>query len=333
MNEQESNNIRVKLNEIAFSLSNITEYNNNSNNLLGDNSGVALFMFYMHKLTGREAYYNTAVSLMEDVIRIHESFDVIPSAISKFGWLLNHLNKFHSIEANVLEYFENIDHYLFEFMLNSLKKDNYDFLHGSLSVVLFFLSRENITITHSHYLSTFIDELFKKSSQNNNDELKWLSIIDFKTNEKLYNISMSHGISSIIAVLSKLHNRGIEKEKTKHLIEGAVSYLLQQKLPANQYNSIYPNLALESMDKLYSSRLAWCYGDLGIAVALWHASQALNNKAWEKEAIDSLLHSAKRRDLLLNGAVDAGLCHGTAGIAHIFNRMYGYTKLEELKDA
>ena len=87
------------------------------------------------------------------------------------------------------------------------------------------------------------------------------------------------------------------------------------------------------MDKLHSSRLAWCYGDLGISVALWHASQALGRKDWEQEAIDTILHASKRRGLVENGVVDAGLCHGTAGIAHIFNRMHGYTGLEELKEA
>lgn len=143
---------------------------------------------------------------------------------------------------------------------------------------------------------------------------------------------MSHGISSIIAVLSKLYKKDIEKKKTKIMIEGAVNYLLQQKLPHHQYISIFPNLALESMDTLYPSRLAWCYGDLGISVAIWHASQALNNKEWEKEAVNILLHTAKRRDLKENGVVDAGLCHGAAGIAHIFNRMYGYTGIEELKE-
>ena len=34
-----------------------------------------------------------------------------------------------------------------------------------------------------------------------------------------------------------------------------------------------------------------------------------------------------------NNIVDAGLCHGTAGIAHIYKRMYINTNIIEFKDA
>ncbi len=183
------------------------------------------------------------------------------------------------------------------------------------------------------YLIHFIEKLFEKSIRQNNGEFKWISIIDYRSNKKVYNISMSHGIASIISVLSKIYIKNIEPKKVKLMIEGAIVYLLNQKLPPNQFNSIYPNQALESMDRLYSSRLAWCYGDLGIAMAIWHASQALNNKCWEEEAINTFLHSGNRRNLKLNGVADAGLCHGAAGVAHIFNRIYGYTGILELKKA
>lgn len=303
----------------------------NSNNLLGDKSGVALFLFYMYKLTERDECNNKAFDLLEDVIDIQEAYEIIPASVSKYGWLLNHLNKHGFIEAEVADYFEEINLSLFEFMQRSLQKDNYDFLHGSLGIAHYFLTVENQT--NKHFLMEFAGNFYKSALQNENGGLKWISVLDFDSKKKGYNISMSHGISSIISVFSKIYSKGIEKGITSRLVEGAVSYLLNQKLPPNQYNSIYPNFALESTDKLHSSRLAWCYGDLGISVALWHASQALGRKDWEQEAVDTILHASKRRGLVENGVVDAGLCHGTAGIAHIFNRMYGYTGLEELKEA
>jgi lantibiotic biosynthesis protein len=323
--------ILEKLNVIANYLMNSSNTAYNSNNLLGDKSGVALFLFYMYKLTGRDECNNKAYDLLEDVIQIQEAYEIIPASVSKYGWLLNHLNKHGFIEAEVADYFEEINLSLLEFMQSSLQKDNYDFLHGSLGIANYFLSVENQT--NKHIVVEFVGKFYKSALQNENGGLKWISILDFDSKKKGFNISMSHGISSIISVFSKICSKGIETKITKRIIEGAVSYLLNQKLPPDQYNSIYPNFAIESMDKLHSSRLAWCYGDLGISVALWHASQALGRKDWEQEAIDTILHASKRRGLVENGVVDAGLCHGTAGIAHIFNRMYGYTGLEELKEA
>ncbi len=323
--------ILEKLNEIANYLMNSSNTAYNSNNLLGDKSGVALFLFYMYKLTGREECNNKALDLLEDVIHIQEAYEIIPTSVSKYGWLLNHLNNHGFVEAELADYFKEINFSLFEFMKSSLQKDNYDFLHGSLGIVHYLLSVENQT--SKHYLTEFVGRFYKSALQNENGSLKWTSVLDFDSKKKGFNISMSHGISSIISVFSKIYLKGIEKEITGRIVEGAVSYLLRQKLPSSKYNSIYSNYALESMDKLHSSRLAWCYGDLGISVALWHASQALGRKDWEKEAIETLLHASKRRGLVENGVVDAGLCHGTAGIAHIFNRMYGYTSLEELKQA
>jgi len=75
------------------------------------------------------------------------------------------------------------------------------------------------------------------------------------------------------------------------------------------------------------SRLAWCYGDLGIASALFFASKATSNKEWEEKAIEILKYSTKRLDLTENSVSDAALCHGTAGIAHIYGRIYNYTKI------
>ena len=47
----------------------------------------------------------------------------------------------------------------------------------------------------------------------------------------------------------------------------------------------------------------------------------------------NFLHASKRRDLKENFVLDAGLCHGTAGIAHIFNRMFINTGVTDFKEA
>ena len=80
-----------------------------------------------------------------------------------------------------------------------------------------------------------------------------------------------------------------------------------------------------------SLRLAWCYGDLGVAAALLgaglHAVRA--GLARRGPGARARVRGALRR----RGDRHAGLCHGAAGIAHLLNRMAQATGDAALEDA
>ena len=73
--------------------------------------------------------------------------------------------------------------------------------------------------------------------------------------------------------------------------------------------------------------MAWCYGDLGIAIALYHANQILNNEEVEREYIELLHKSLKRKDKSISMVEDISVCHGSFGLALIFKKFYDRTKL------
>jgi hypothetical protein len=58
-----------------------------------------------------------------------------------------------------------------------------------------------------------------------------------------------------------------------------------------------------------------------VAAALVSASRASGERAWLRAAVRIGLR-AVARDPSTNGAADAGLCHGRAGLAHLFHRLY-----------
>jgi len=133
-------------------------------------------------------------------------------------------------------------------------------------------------------------------------------------------------------ILAKLYRRGIERKVVSRVLESAVRYLLDQKLGHSDYLSVFPPYVIPG-ETPADSRLAWCYGDLGIGAALYQAGVLADNPKWKAEALKVLKHSASRRDLEVNSVFDASVCHGAAGVAHIFNRMFQYTREEEFKDA
>jgi len=78
------------------------------------------------------------------------------------------------------------------------------------------------------------------------------------------------------------------------------------------------------------SRTAWCYGDPGIAVALWSAAArtGADAAAWRELAL-----TAAARPLELCGVVDTPLCHGAAGLAHLYNRCFQASGDERFRQA
>jgi lantibiotic modifying enzyme len=142
---------------------------------------------------------------------------------------------------------------------------------------------------------------------------------------------MAHGIPAIVVFLGKMAQQGTAGEKSLQLLNGAVEYILRQSLDREKYGCYFPARVVEGEHPIHS-RLAWCYGDLGVSMALWQVSQVTGNKEWGKKAVDVLLYAAKRKNPGMENVADAGLCHGTAGIAHIYNRMFHSTGIEAFKE-
>ena len=80
----------------------------------------------------------------------------------------------------------------------------------------------------------------------------------------------------------------------------------------------------------YQARCAWCYGDPGIAAALLTAARGAGVPDWEQAAVALACRAAERRESE-TGVVNACFCHGAAGLAHLYNRMYQATGEEKLR--
>lgn len=144
------------------------------------------------------------------------------------------------------------------------------------------------------------------------------------------NLGVAHGLPGVIAVLARVCAAGVALERTRPLLEGAVSWLLAQKLPAGE-DSVFPYASGPGI-RSRPARTAWCYGDPGIALVLLAAGRMVGEPAWEHEALD-LARTVARRSFESSLVEDAGLCHGAAGIGHLFNRLYQATRDREFLSA
>jgi lantibiotic modifying enzyme len=315
-----------KLSEISDVLLKNTEKLKDSIGLMGGKAGVALFFFYYAQLTMEEKYVDYAHELITeifDIINKESCIHTFAGGLAGVGWMMEHLAQNDFVEADTDEILQDLDPFLHKSMLFDIENGNYDFLHGAVGIGTYFLDRLSKKESKD-YLIELVDLLDKISHQKGEGKIAWESVLDHEKGTKGYNLSLSHGIASIIVFLAKMLEKGIFIEKVSHLLNGAVNYLLSYTLDPKKYHSHFPSWISEE-NPSSPSRLAWCYGDLGIGMALLQAGRAAGNKEWEEKALNTLLHSTGRRDLKENAVIDVGLCHGAAGIAHIYNRMYHAT--------
>jgi len=318
-----------KIDEIATVLQNTTY--SQAFGLYSGNAGIVLFLYYYARFKDAPAINHKASKMLAHVFKQVEEMSQplfsFCSGVAGVGWMVDHLCHHGFINADSKEILSNIDEYLYKYTLLQLNRGDYDFLHGAMGIVFYFIKRKRMD-----YLQKLIQALALTAIWDG-EEAKWSSFINREEGITGYSIALSHGSSSIALVLCKVLQMLPQEEMVKTLLEGAVTYIVHQEVPVERYGSYYPSFSIESQPELYKSRLGWCYGDLGVALAIWQAGITLQHQAWIDKGMEVLLFSAKKRGLRENSVFDAGICHGTAGIAQIFHRLYLTTKQEEFRDA
>jgi cytochrome c553 len=136
-----------------------------------------------------------------------------------------------------------------------------------------------------------------------------------------YNLGTAHGVPGIIGLLAAAHARGVAREACAALLGGAVPWVLAQATGGPELvvpRWVGPGVAPAP------ARVAWCYGDLGVSLQLLRAAGALGRADWTRAALELAAGAARVPDERA-GAVDACLCHGTAGNGHLFDRLFRAT--------
>ena len=136
------------------------------------------------------------------------------------------------------------------------------------------------------------------------------------------NLGVAHGVPAPIALLAQACASGVSTADASALLSRSLEWFLSQK--SNDSADSYFGYNYVSGSEWRPARAAWCYGDPGIAAALLCAGRWTNDAALEREAIEIGLRAAQRPADSC-GVVDSPLCHGSAGLGHLFNRMFQAT--------
>lgn len=325
------NHIKSKLYEIEEILSSTTRVDKS---LLAGDFGVVLFYFYFYKYSNNIAYKHKAMENLYQIFYIIQgnpySTYTYCDGITGFAWLLEFLrtNQFIAKEDILLP--DDIESSIVSFSEGAMKYQYYDYLHGGLGAMLYFLqkpSNDTIDVIKLNILNNL-----EKIAQRNSKGMYW----HFQQNNSINNsndtdvcLGMAHGLPGIISILTLLAKQKLFFNKCKYLVELSLSFLTNSVLPTScdSYFS-YTQIKTKLMEP---TRLGWCYGDMGIAFSFYNAGITFQRQSWIKFAEEVMRHSSFRRNYKNNP--DGSLCHGTSGIAHLFNRFYQYKKDNHIKES
>lgn len=143
-------------------------------------------------------------------------------------------------------------------------------------------------------------------------------------------LGVAHGMAGVIPLLARASALGIDSGTVRPLLDGAVRWTLAHLIEASDGPTV-PGFVPDDADPL-PTRSAWCYGDPGVAMALLLAARDAGEPSWERAGTELALRAAARPPELTS-VTQAGICHGAAGLAHLFNRMYQLTEEPELARA
>lgn len=127
---------------------------------------------------------------------------------------------------------------------------------------------------------------------------------------------MAHGAAGVIALLARILEEDAAGPEVAALLDGAVDGVLAREGGEG------------------AADVAWCAGDAGLSVALLAAAAARGREDWEREARRRAAAMARRHARPSEGkGFDPALCHGTAGLFHLFHRLNQATGDPELGEA
>jgi len=298
--------------------------------LFGGISGQALFLNTYNNLFDNEKK-DLENKLFEVIINKINNIEFISYSGGLFGiiQMLKNTNNNLVRDLDLSELDELIKQNIKIWAGNYLTQNNYDYLHGFLGLLYVYSDLYSDKLTVSKLVNDFLS-----LSIENDIHLYWNDIhFTNRKNREVatvnVNFGLAHGLISYAVILAKCNkkfNLGIEDKIIK-----IINYYWDNK-NEKECSSFFPNALSISKSYEKESRLSWCYGDVGIAAGFLNLSFLLKNNEIKKMAIQILLKTVSRKNLIKTKIADTSLCHGVSGLIHIYKKFYvvlGINKFNE----
>jgi lantibiotic modifying enzyme len=298
-------------------------------------SGVAIFFAYLGDALGEKSAQTMAARLIEDALEAAVGVAQVDRLFAGFagvGWALAHLDLFDLSDGDPND---AVDAALLDVLAESAIPGEYDLLAGLTGVGVYALERLPRPAA-VELLRVVVTRLAGLARSDPAHPRWWTPVTGLPRQiadqfpDGAWNLGLAHGAPGVIGFLARAFAAGVDADAVRPLLEDAVRWCLGQQVAFGE-DKAFPAFAAPAIVPT-RSRLAWCYGDPGVAGCLFEAGRRAAIPTWQAAAV-TIAERAAQRPLADTGVVDAGVCHGSAGLAHIYNRLWQATGSPLLRDA
>jgi lantibiotic modifying enzyme len=287
--------------------------------------GIVFYLFHMYKLDKNENYLNkiseilnslfTDVSEGKSYMSVSGSFS---QGLSGLGYITKELIEYGILEEDAMSFFEEVNEFVYASAVKDIGEGNFDFMNG-VPGALFYFDR----INHK-YTADLIEKMHLKYTS---EKYPFYNYIDEPYNKGI-NFGIAHGILGVLLVLLEIFKKDKSCLKVKNLISHCTTLILESKKEKqiNGNTIYYPyNIHYDESNTLISNptnRMAWCSGDLVVALTLYKAGIVLERTDCIDVSNKLGLACIQRRNVEVTGIHLPIFCHGTSGAAVLYKKLY-----------
>lgn len=335
-------NLREDLNKIIKYLDTDHSYQNYYS-LYNGIVGSMMYNYYLGKYLGENRFTNKANLLFNELndalesgimnFRIFHSFSYGITGVAYTNW---HLAQYGFIETDP-DAFDGIEEILMPVCEKNFNSGISDNLHGPMSV-FYYLNKVHSRsegarkamdqLLEYYWRTAIVDE---RGLRIKNNQVK-------DVHETEYNMSLSHGLCGNLIILADAYEKGYRSGTMMKIIEEGLKYIQHVEKPAldsDDINSYYPSFFsehngfnMEENKQNYVVRLAWCYGDLNVALLFLRLGQVFDNKSFFEKGIRIAESTLWRKTRMQAQVGDVFFCHGASGLAYLYFKIYHITGKE-----
>lgn len=319
--------------EVHQTLQKLKSYEFPIPSLMNGNGGLVLLYAYAYKIFNEESYFEKASELLEkcleQISNAPANFSLV-NGLSGFSWLISHLQRIDFLEEDSIELLIGAEEIIHASFQKDLHNKNLDLFYGLIGKGIFYL--EAFPHFEAKQKLEEIVNIIAQTAEVSPEGLYWNDSLAERTypEEQVQNLGLAHGIPSIIAFLAQVYQKNICQEQIEDLLQKSINWLLYQRNPDKSDTGNWFPGVLRDQKSNPAAFWGWCHGDMGIALAIWQASQALPHQIkWKEQALELALDIAHRPPEIAylhthqsSGNCEQGFCHGASSLAHIFHRFY-----------
>jgi lantibiotic modifying enzyme len=296
-------------------------------------SGLALVHFYYGACFQSQKEQQAGLGYLEEIFENMGSGQTTLYSEEYYRGLTGFLSVVNSLKNDDLldidfDDFSSLEQMIYEWSLKQLDQGNMDFFYGASGSLCYFIGR-----LPDQQIETYIDGIIERFIHLMEPRPGTYAIINSFYNKEdkrqvnEINFSLVHGMAAVILNLTNLYDKGYRKHDIARHIHNCIHYLreLSAKADLPEPYCYAGTLNCDNNEAAPQRRLGWCFSDLNIIHLLYRAGYSLSNQEWIDEADGHCATITGRTNFEHTLVNNVHLCHGSAGIALYYQKLYEMT--------